>query len=231
MNILVTMIYDLGKNYSTHKRIHDLSLKTYEGHLQNVDDIVTLEGAFERAESPRRRVKLRHRAEVYGQMFAEAYWRVQDLWGQGNNVFWVDADTLCVRETPWPRGRDMRLFNMANATVPYELMPETCYLHGGVRYFPATMDGTCWEMGDIAVELWDHSCWAYDQLVWNLMFWSQESYERDKAQHYVDPRYCWCDAKQYDNLGVPREKAYIVHYHQSRGPQMCLKRMRQDVGL
>jgi len=120
------------------------------------------------------------------------------------------------------------MFNLANARVPYAAFPKAAYMHSGIRLLPASLSMETWAVGAQLVETWDYGCWAYDQYVWNRMYWMQDGKRFEDAASYCDPRYCWCTPVQYDNLGVPRSDAYIIHYHETRGMQMCLRQMRRD---
>jgi len=224
VNVLISPLYDLGNRHDLFLQMRGLCAESYCRNLRGMDDHVVMTGTFDGGEGDARAVR-NHR---YGEMLVDMHWRVRALWEAGNDVLLVDGDTLCVRPTPWPGGDEFRMFNMACARVPYGAFPEEAYLHSGVRYFPASMDPAAWTVADELVGRWDFGEWAYDQYVWNAMYWAQPGKRLEDARAYVDPRYCWCAQPQYDNLGVPRSEAYIVHYHGTRGLEMCLRRMRRD---
>lgn len=212
MNLLVMAIYDLGHRPAKHREIFEMSKASYEQNLLGVDQIVVLEGQV-----LSRRKNRADRNRAYGQMLREVYEEVSHIWAEGNTVLKVDSDTLCMRPTSFPTGDDMRLFNLANAKVPYEAIPRESYLHSGVVYLPEEMDPTCWEIGAAAVDQWDDEQWAYDQLVWNLMFWHQVGYKYAKAKDYLDARYCYAPLSDFKNLGISSEQAYIMHFCETRG--------------
>lgn len=224
MNVLVTYLYDLGDGYDVVRRIHALCAESYCRNLRGMDDHVILTGTKLGGLGDSKAV----RNYRYGRMLAEVFWEANRLAEDGAGVLLVDADTLCVRPTPWPEGDGMRMFNMANARVPYGAFAKASYLHSGVRYLPAAIPMSIWAVGAQLVSRWDCGEWAYDQYVWNTMFWAQDGVDPGEAESYVDPRYCWCAQPQYDNLGVPRSEAYIVHYHETRGLETCLRRMKHD---
>lgn len=212
-------LYDLGADYETHAAMHKISHASFVRNM-DADAILTLEGRVEREET---------RAQTYRPMLERLFAVSQDLWFQGHDLLLVEADMLCMRPTPWPEGREMRLFNFADCKVPapFPVIPRHAYLHSGVKFLPQTMPDYRWSICDTYVAKWRDE-WAYDQFVWNVMFWVGPKHQYKYAAEYVDPRYCWCTPRKFDNLRVPREKAYIIHYHGTRGPQKCLLKMRRD---
>lgn len=213
MNLLVTYIYDLGEKFELHREIHRLCVESYERNLLGDWGHVILRGSF----------KANRRARRYGLMLQDVFKKLFHL--RDNNLFIVDADTLCVRPVEvfgkWDR---LTMFNMANARVPYEEFERDEYLHCGVRYVPWNFAHWGY-MTSLALD-WDYDVWAYDQYVWNKLFWAQRGVFQSRVNEYVDPRYCWCVPDQYDNLGVPEEEAFIVHFHETRGVKTCLEKMR-----
>jgi hypothetical protein len=215
LNLLVTYLYDLGKDYPLHRAIHNLCRASYEKNLKSADYFVTLTGAAEGKRNQR-----------YGAMLVEVFGRLRLLHSAGHNLLVVDADTLCVRPTEvfgkWNR---LAMFNMANAKVPYGAFPRAQYLHSAVRYIPKEF--SLWDTGQELVDRWDYDMWAYDQYVWNAMFWAQEGVEPERAEEYADPRYCYVPLPEYDNLGVPKSEARIVHFGETRGVKNCLEKMKR----
>lgn len=223
MKLFVTYLYDLGGRFDLHKQIHDLCRASFQKHL-DAQDYLTFRGSLRGGQGSRKAVR-NHR---YSKMLMDLFQKVRALWDQGHDILLVDGDTLCTRSTPWPQGDDMRMFNMANALVPQNAYPRSTYLHSGVKLFPQTMDPALWDVGQAMFDAYDCKTWAYDQLIWNRMFWAQPSKLQQNARSYADPRYCWCVPHQYDNLDVKREHAYIVHYCATRGLEKCLQRMSRD---
>jgi len=211
-NLLVTYLYDLGADFPVHKEIHDLCVASYEKNLRGDWEHVCFTGAFDEGSRNRR----------YGMMLQDVFGKLFDL--QDANLFIVDADTLCVRPVDvFGRWNKLTMFNLANARVPYNAFPREQYVHSGVRYVPAWFP--LWEPARVLRASWDFDVWAYDQFVWNLLYRSQ-GVDMVRVKEHLDPRYCWCTPREYDNLDVPEDDAYIVHFHETRNVRACLERMR-----
>jgi len=214
VNLLVTYLYDLGRDFELHRAIHELCVTSYRKNLAGEWRHVCFEGKFNEG----------NRELRYGSMLRDVFSKLLEL--RGNNLLVIDADTLCVRTVEmfgkWDR---LTMFNMANARVPYNAFPYHLYLHSAIRYVPAEFD--YWEIVEtLGIDEYDDAVWAYDQYVWNKMFWAQPGVELERAREYVDPRYCWVPMREYDNLGIPKSEAYIIHFCETRGVQACLARMR-----
>lgn len=207
MNLLVTYLYNLSKEFPLHAEIHDLSVASYKKHLRGDWEHVCLRGEF--------RCDKRNRG--YGLMLQDVFRKLPGL--NDSNLLVVDADTLCVRPVEmfgkWDR---LAMFNWANAEVPYGAFNRTEYLHSAVRYVPSNF--AHWAAAAELVAEWDYAMWAYDQYVWNVLSRAQG------GQDAPNPRYCWVPLPEYDNAGVPGDEAYIVHFGETRGLQECLEKMR-----
>ena len=223
MRVFVTLLYDLGREYQTQVEILDLCLASFRKNL-DADEFVTFRGTILSGAGSAEAV----RNWRYSEMLIDAWQQLRDLWSSGVDILFADGDTLCVKPTPWPDGDGMRMFNLACCKVLDRAYSRRSYLHSGVKLFPQSMDPKIWDVGQRIFDAYDRNTWAYDQLVWNRMFWAQDGLELKRAREYVDPRYCWVPLREFNNLGVSRSKAYIVHYGETRGMKMCLKRMRRD---
>jgi len=213
MNVLLTFLYDLGKDFRLHRAIHSLCFASYERNLLDVESLRVLHGT----------------ADSYSDMLIKVFAEARTIWEAGNDVLLVDGDTLCVKPTRmFGLGASLTMFNMACAKVPYGAFPPSAYLHSAVRLLPQTMDPNLWEIGQALIDEYDREMWAYDQYVWNKMFWAQAGISYDLARTYVNPLYCYVPLPQYDNFGLRKEDAYVVHYGNTRGTQRCLERMRRD---
>jgi len=228
VNLLVTFLYDLGSNYALHRQIHALCVKSYRRNLWGVDEVVTLEGCTPNPYSVHPR--LSGKAAAYGEMLRDVFARVEALWYKGHSVLLVDADTACVRPTPWPEGSSLRLFNEGNCWVPYGAFPREQYRHAGVRYLPASMAEDLWDVAALLIERWADDIWAYDQYVWNAMYWAQAGLVPGWTPEPLDPRYCYVPLPDYGNLLLSQGDAYIMHYGETRGLAACLRKMQQVVG-
>lgn len=215
MKILLTYLYDLGKDFRLHRAIHSLCSASYERNLLDVEELRVLKGE----------------AHDYSDMLIEVFAAARTIWEAGNDVLLVDGDTLCVKPTRmFDLGDRLTMFNMACASVPYDTFPKDAYIHSAVRLLPQTMNSGLWKLGQALMDVYDREMWAYDQYVWNSMFWAQPGLSFDCAKTYVNPLYCYVPLPQYDNFGLAKKDAYIIHYCNSRGTRRCLERMREDTG-
>jgi hypothetical protein len=126
----------------------------------------------------------------------------------GNNVLYLDCDTLMVRPVEvFGKYSDFRLFGDSILDWGFP-EPLQFHLNSGVKYLPETMDPALWEYGD---ELWkrNNNTWGYEQGVFNRIFQRQAGITRESISSELNDS----DVKGNNH---PKEGVKILHFHEVR---------------
>ena len=145
--------------------------------------------------------------ETPARMFRKIFDLSHAIWKGGDNLLFVDADSLCIRPTEvfnLPENQ-FRLFGSAGDITRFEKYFPYYFL-SGVRYLPSGMDPALWDLGEQLWEEFDKECalnplwrehnrWDFEQYVYNRMFYHQrgvkERYEdfvnTKMNQFFLDP--------------------------------------------
>jgi hypothetical protein len=153
-------------------------------------------------------------------MFQANWRRLSDLWhSEPCNILYLDSDTVIVKPVEifgrWP---EYRLFNW---TTPPRTEKFPNYFNAAVRYHPAHMSESVWQIGEQMAQNWDLSIWDQEQIIFNEMFWSQGLTWEDA--HHPELNWQAESGRRLPDLGehgpfnnLPISQARIIHYHGSR---------------
>jgi hypothetical protein len=223
MNIVCSPVLKLNwgrglRTYSALQRIKGFAQESFQRHLVGMDE-------FRWMDAPRY-------FETPSAMFRHIFLEVRKIWEQGNNVLFVDADSLCIRHTEvFGLYDNFRVFATTGDTSRFkDQFPE--YLLSGVRYFPSTLSREVWDVGErqwekfaveidtnplwIAVDRWD-----YEQYIYNLMFYSQPGI-RENYKSLLNQK-----MNYFYKLPDPQE-ANILAYNASAMGSRLVREMRRD---
>lgn len=181
MNLVIMPVYhltDWSRAYPWFVKMSKLCAASFRKNMVDVDDVVFLSGHR----------PIRH----YVEMFKDIFDQTQEMHRQGHNLFFTDADALCVRPVSmFGQYSDFRLFSKAEGARFTDRFP--VYMLSGSRYFPQTMDSKLWQVGE---SIWKRepeerdrifgSHWDYEQYVYNHMFFSQPGMLKDWQQSIRD---------------------------------------------
>jgi len=170
-------------------------------------------------------------------LFQIAQWyTVRELWfREPCNILCMGSDTLFVKPVEiFDQYNDMMLFNYTDPQTHPEFKH---YLNDDVKYFPANMNPSVWELGERLFEQWfthSESDWAWGQLVHNHMFWSQYPNEKNSdtiPNPLIDPslvfQYLPYSKEAVESFNSCKfEDAKILHFHGSRNQENRLAAMR-----
>jgi hypothetical protein len=176
-------------------------------------------------------------------MFQIAQWyAVREMWYKEKcNILCMGADTMFVKPTEmFGKWNQMRMFNYTDPRYHPDMKQYNTighYFNDDVRYFPADMDPSIWDIGERHMADWfshSQSHWDCGQLINNHMFWSQDIDDNDRLQ----PMFNWMamGIRDFDQAALTRasewngcwfEQANIMHFAGSRGPQETLNFMSE----
>lgn len=183
MNLVIMPVYKLKMWPAVHPwfvQMSELCAASFRLNLADVDDVVILENRGQEFES-------------YVHMFHDIFEQTYDLWKEGHNLFFTDADSLCVRPfKAFGVYDDFRLFSQCEGNRFEGTFP--AYMLSGSRYLPQTMDEGLWDVGR---DVWAReqgeelggvfgSHWDYEQYVWNHMFFAQPGVRENWEAHICD---------------------------------------------
>lgn len=163
------------------------------------------------------------------EMFQANWQRIWDLWHQEPcNILYLDSDTVFQRATDiFGRFDQFRLFNW---TTPNRKGEFHNYFNAGVRYYPATMSRTVWQLGADSAADWNLDIWDQEQIIFNKMFWSQNLDWSDAHR----PELNWQLPANSTGLTMTKHNgcdqctAHIIHYHGTRSSARAVK-LAQDL--
>jgi hypothetical protein len=204
-----------GDLYDWYMKMHDISLRTFEKHLQGDWEFVFFNKEVENIQ------------EVFKDHFFEIY----DIWKQGDcNILYCGPDNVMMKPTEFfGKYDDFRMFNYTDpkqSTEPnhYNIQHQH-FFNADVRYYPSTMSQDIWDMGLEMAENWDFDSWNTEQFILNKMLWDQEG---RTIENTLDPTVAyqghqlfldnWEQRKAYSNEWntCDLKQAHIIHLHGSR---------------
>jgi hypothetical protein len=204
-----------GDLYDWYMKMHDISLRTFEKHLQGDWEFVFFNKEVENIQ------------EVFKDHFFEIY----DIWKQGDcNILYCGPDNIMMKPTEFfGQYDDFRMFNYTDpkqSTEPnhYNIQHQH-FFNADVRYYPSTMSQDIWDMGLEMAENWDFDSWNTEQFILNKMLWDQEG---RTIENTLDPTVAyqghqlfldnWEQRKAYSNEWntCDLKQAHIIHLHGSR---------------
>ena len=232
MNILVTKFYTIQShsewynNRSNEVNLEDNYLAMIElmqasakRSIKDLDQIIVHKGTV----------------SDIREAFKQDYWKIRNLWSQGHNILYVDADVLFVKPVDIFNQLDQHTFRMFNYTDPPSLhhapyvFPH--YFNCGIRYYPQHMDQSVWAIGDAKFgEHFDKTHWDEEQRIYNSMMWSQGDNTVVSKFHQPELAFQMLSGNtQLDNHfnGIDQADAKIMHIHGSRGSGNRLNHMAQ----
>lgn len=172
----------------------------------------------------------------YQEVFHKNFQLVYDLWKEGNNVLFLDTDTMLIR--PVEVFGQFENFQMFNYTDPKFLQGKDAenkyglqhphYFNAGVRYYPKDMPQEVWDLGWKYAKDWDYNIWGTEQIIFNEMMFSINK----DPEHWRKPDYGYqCMGMRFDAPEEPahlralnewnqcnyQQDAKILHLHGTRG--------------
>jgi hypothetical protein len=195
--------------------MHDISLRTFEKHLQGDWEFVFFNKEVENIQ------------EVFKDHFFEIY----DIWKQGDcNILYCGPDNIMMKPTEFfGQYDDFRMFNYTDPKSSEEPnhynIQHQHFFNADVRYYPSTMSQDIWDMGLEMAENWDFDSWNTEQFILNKMLWDQEG---RTIENTLDPTVAyqghqlfldnWEQRKAYSNEWntCDLKQAHIIHLHGSR---------------
>lgn len=184
MNLVIMPVYELegawGENYPWFVQMGELCAASFRKNMANVDDVVILHNEGQVFEG-------------FVPMFYDVFEQTYNLWKKGHNLFFTDADSLCVRPVKmFGAYQNFQLFSQCVGNRFEGTFP--AYMLSGSRYFPRNMNEGLWDVGR---EVWARekgekkdgvfgSHWDYEQYVWNHMFFAQPGVRKNWEAHIRD---------------------------------------------
>lgn len=215
-----------GDLYDWYMKMHDISLKSFEKHLQGDWEFIFFNKEVENIQ------------EVFKDHFFEIY----DIWKQGDtNILYCGPDNIMMKPTDvFGKYDDFMMFNYTDpksSVEPnhYDIQHEH-FFNADVRYYPSTMSQDIWDMGLEMAENWDFNSWNTEQFILNKMLWDQPSRTLNNT---LDPSIAyqghqlfiedWEQRKAYSNEWNASDikDAQIIHLHGSRNAPRKYALMKQ----
>jgi hypothetical protein len=194
--------------FDNYLAMHEISVATFKHFLQGDWELKFITGEVEQI----------------NQAFELTFWAIHDLWhSEPCNILYTDPDTMAIQAVEiFGRYQNFLMFNHTdpkefNRTNPYNrTYPH--FFNAGVRYFPATMNESIWQLGRDMAQTWDPSTYDTEQIILNAMLWDQ-GITFDQA---FDPTIAWQLFRSDFNFlqqwnACPIQEARILHLHSSRG--------------
>lgn len=194
-----------GDLYDLYHQMHEISLESFEKHLQGDWEFVFYNKEVDNIQ------------EVFRDHFFEIY----DLWKSGCNILYCGPDNFMTQDTSfYGEYSDFRMFNY---TDPKQFRHFEHFLNADVRYYSADMDPDTWCKPLEAAKNWDFSEWNTEQIILNDMLWSQAD---RTPENTIMPHMAYqghllgrdIRTLQYSNAwnGIDIRQAHIIHLHGSR---------------
>ena len=215
-----------GDLYDWYMKMHDISLRSFEKHLQGDWEFIFFNKEVENIQ------------EVFKDHFFEIY----VIWKQGDtNILYCGPDNIMMKPTDFfGKYDDFMMFNYTDPKSSiepnhYNIQHEH-FFNADVRYYPSTMSQDIWDMGLEMAENWDFNSWNTEQFILNKMLWDQTNRNLDNT---LDPTVAyqghqlfieeWEQRKAYSNEwnGCDIKDAQIIHLHGSRNAPRKYSLMEQ----
>ena len=223
-NYLVIVLYEVqeklyGKAVTEDYRyLAELCLESFRKNLLGKYEIITIQGL----------------AKTYHEVFRNKFYALREIHtSEECNIFYVDLDNFCIKETEiFGRFDQLELFcisadtgyrGVLDGAVPTERLQFTePWFVTNVKYFPASMDKNLWMIGEEIVKDWVDT-WAYECLVYNYMFHCQ-GIENMQSHHMPWYSYQAPVRGSYPNT-IKFKEAKIIHLHSTRGAKKTIEVM------
>ena len=204
-----------GDLYDSYMKMHDISLRSFEKHLQG-----DWEFKFFNKE-----------VENIQEVFKDHFFEIYDIWKQGDtNILYCGPDNIMMKPTDFfGKYDDFMMFNYTDPKSSVEPnhynIQHQHFFNADVRYYPSTMSQQIWDMGLEMAENWDFNSWNTEQFILNKMLWDQTDRNLDNT---LDPKIAyqghqlfiddWDQRKAYSNEwnACDIKEAHIIHLHGSR---------------
>lgn len=215
-----------GDLYDWYMKMHDISLRSFEKHLQGDWEFIFFNKEVENIQ------------EVFKDHFFEIY----DIWKQGDtNILYCGPDNIMMKPTEFfGKYNDFRMFNYTDPKSSVEPnhydVQHKHFFNADVRYYPSTMSQDIWDMGLEMAENWDFNSWNTEQFILNKMLWDQKG---RTILNTLDPTVAyqghqlfiedWEQRKSYSNEwnDCDIRDAQIIHLHGSRNAPRKFSLMKQ----
>jgi len=215
-----------GDLYDWYMKMHDISLKSFEKHLQGDWEFIFFNKEVENIQ------------EVFKDHFFEIY----DIWKQGDtNILYCGPDNIMMKPTEFfGKYDDFMMFNYTDPKSSVEPnhynIQHQHFFNADVRYYPSTMSQDIWDMGLEMAENWDFNSWNTEQFILNKMLWDQTDRNLDNT---LDPTIAyqghalfieeWEQRKAFSNdwNNCDIKDAQIIHLHGSRNAPRKFALMEQ----
>ena len=215
-----------GDLYDWYMKMHDISLRSFEKHLQGDWEFIFFNKEVENIQ------------EVFKDHFFEIY----DIWKQGDtNILYCGPDNIMMKPTDFfGKYDDFMMFNYTDPKSSVEPnhynIQHQHFFNADVRYYPSTMSQDIWDMGLEMAENWDFNSWNTEQFILNKMLWDQPNRTLDNT---LDPSIAyqghqlfiedWESRKKWSNDWNNKDikDAHIIHLHGSRNAPRKFSLMEQ----
>ena len=215
-----------GDLYDWYMKMHDISLRSFEKHLQGDWEFIFFNKEVENIQ------------EVFKDHFFEIY----DIWKQGDtNILYCGPDNIMMKPTKFfGKYDDFMMFNYTDPKSSVEPnhynIQHQHFFNADVRYYPSTMSQDIWDMGLEMAENWDFNSWNTEQFILNKMLWDQPNRTLDNT---LDPSIAyqghqlfiedWESRKKWSNDWNNKDikDAHIIHLHGSRNAPRKFSLMEQ----
>ena len=215
-----------GDLYDWYMKMHDISLRSFEKHLQGDWEFIFFNKEVENIQ------------EVFKDHFFEIY----DIWKQGDtNILYCGPDNIMMKPTEFfGKYDDFMMFNYTDPKSSVEPnhynIQHQHFFNADVRYYPSTMSQDIWDMGLEMAENWDFNSWNTEQFILNKMLWDQPNRTLDNT---LDPSIAyqghqlfiedWESRKKWSNDWNNKDikDAHIIHLHGSRNAPRKFSLMEQ----
>lgn len=228
-NLLVTKLYtitdhtqwpddrsaetDLVENYGA---MCDLMAQSGRDFITDLDDVVIHKGE----------------AENIRDVFKIHFYEIYELWQQGHNILYADTDVVFLKPVEYfDKFDQFMMFNythggQAGTQCNHYGVKLPHFFNCGIRYYPQNMDQEIWDIGIKMVENWNPNRWNSEQVIYNVMLWSQKLTKSpllpDIAYQYISDDIHICD--QHNRISLSEAKT--VHLHGSKGSRNRLEVMK-----
>jgi len=225
-NIFLTACYEVNQmygntSYKDYQKLTEICCGSFIKNLKELTGVKVLEG----------------KKDNYHELFKELYWKVKEIYlsNQPCNILFTDSDTVCLN--PISIFDEFKQFAMFNTKVgepfQYSYSNPNClslvknltpWMMANIRYYPSGLPYSIWDVGDDFAYSWIEE-WAYDCIIYNSMFHSQEITDYNK---YHNPR--------WNNLvvgGITDDvinNSDIIHCAGTRGTSLSLENINKALG-
>lgn len=207
--------------YNKYLEMHEMSLKSFEKNLIGEWEYVFIDGEF----------------DTIHQALNKTFYAIRELWLKNApcNILYTDPDTLAIAPISiWGEYDKFMMFAYSDPKTFYK--PNAYginfpnFFNAGVRYFPASMKESTWQVGLELADRWNFDDYDTEQIILNQMLWSQDI----KLHQALNPVMAY-QAHWFPNIEVWRANVWngtdingakILHLHGSRDIDSKLSFMR-----